>query len=67
LVAELKRKGITEAYLEAGDERTDILRLTLIENGIALRASPGDVILRSAGQGFEAVRGRLRAKPRAKE
>ena len=68
LVAELKRKGISEAYLESGDERTDILRLTLIESGITLRDSPGDVMLRSAGQGFEMVRaGKQSVRARAKE
>ena len=64
LVAELRRQGIKEAYLAADDERADILRLTCIESGIALRTSPGEVVLRSAGQGFEILQG---AKLRAQE
>jgi DNA-binding MarR family transcriptional regulator len=64
LVAELRRQGITEVYLAADDERGDILRLTCIESGIALRTSPGEVVLRSAGQGFEVLQG---AKPPEQE
>ena len=40
-------------YLPEDDEMSDIMRLTLIENGIAVRSSPGEVVIRSAGTEFE--------------
>jgi predicted transcriptional regulator len=52
----LKQQGVTEVYLTSGDEMMDIMRLTCIENGITLRSSPGGVLVRPAGQGFEAIR-----------
>ncbi len=55
LVADLKRRGVGEVYLTGDDEMMDILRLTCIENGISLSPSPNGVMLRSAGQGFEAI------------
>jgi DNA-binding MarR family transcriptional regulator len=55
IVNELKHRGITELYLMPSDEMVDILRLTCIENGITLKSSPGGVILRPAGRGFEAI------------
>jgi len=54
IVDKLKQDGVTEVYLLPTDEMMDIMRLTCIENGIALRSSPGGVFLRSAGQAFEA-------------
>jgi DNA-binding MarR family transcriptional regulator len=53
LVADLKVKGIGEVYLHGDDEIIDILRLTCIESGIAIGASPDGVTLRSAAGGFE--------------
>jgi len=55
VVDELKHQGVSEVYLPQNDEMMDIMRLTCIENGIALRSSPGGVVVRPAGQGFEAV------------
>jgi DNA-binding MarR family transcriptional regulator len=54
LVDGLKEQGVTEVYLREGDEMMDIMRLTCIENGIGIQSAPGGVILRAAGQGFEA-------------
>lgn len=55
MVDELRQKGITEVYLSQNDEMMDIMRLTCIENGIALRSSPGGVAVRTVGQDFEAI------------
>lgn len=52
LAAELKRKGIDQAYIEGDDEAVDILRLTCIEAGIRLSESPNGVILKVAGQDY---------------
>jgi len=55
LVAELKRRGIQNAYLKGDDEVMDILRLTCIEAGIRLDTEPQDVILKSVGTDFQIV------------
>ena len=55
LIADLKLRGVDEVYIAGDDEMMDILRLTCIENSIALSALPNGVTLRSAGQGFEAL------------
>jgi DNA-binding MarR family transcriptional regulator len=55
LVGDLKHQGITEVHLMSDDEMMDILRLTCIENGIALSPSPNAVTLKSDGRGFETV------------
>lgn len=55
LVGELKQRGIQQVYLIGNDEMMDILRLTCIESGIALSATPNGVTLKPAGQGFEAL------------
>ncbi len=55
LVLELQHRGVGAVYLSGDDEMMDILRLTCIENGIALSGNPDSVILRSVGQGFEAI------------
>ena len=54
-VEALKAQGVTEVHIAQNDEMMDILRLTCIENGIALKHSVGGVVLRAAGQGFEIV------------
>ncbi len=50
---ELEQRGVTEVYLPGEDELTDIMRLTCIENGITVRSTPGGVVIRAAGTGFE--------------
>lgn len=57
LVGDLKRHGVDQVYLSGNDEMMDILRLTCIENGMDVSATPNGVILKEAGQGFEAVFG----------
>lgn len=57
LVEELKHRGVAEVYLTGDDEMVDILRLTCIESGLSLSATPNDVVLRPSGQGFEVVDG----------
>lgn len=54
LVAELKQRGITQAYLEGedDDEALDILRLTCIEAGIHLSGTPDRVMLKIDGQDY---------------
>jgi DNA-binding MarR family transcriptional regulator len=55
LAQELGRRGVTEVFVLGEDEMTDIMRLTCIENHIAVRTSPGAVVIRAAGTGFEVV------------
>jgi DNA-binding MarR family transcriptional regulator len=55
IVDGLKEQGIGEVYMVPEDEMMDILRLTCIENGIAVSKSPCAVTLKSSGQDFEAV------------
>jgi DNA-binding MarR family transcriptional regulator len=55
IVNALREKGISEVYMVADDEMMDILRLTCIENGIAVSNAPCDVTLKATGQDFEAV------------
>jgi predicted transcriptional regulator len=55
VVGQLKDRGIAEVFVNPTDEMMDIMRLTCIENGISVNSSPGNVVLRAAGQGFEIV------------
>ena len=54
-VGELNQKGITQAYIEGGDEIMDILRLTCIEAGIRLLDSPNGVVLTVVGQEYRMI------------
>ena len=54
-VGSLKAQGVTEVQLAQNDEMMDIMRLTCIENGISVRSSPGGVVVKPTGQGFEIV------------
>lgn len=56
LVEDLKQNGIETVYLDGEDEIMDILRLTCIENGIAISNTPTHMILKSSGQDYEMVR-----------
>ena len=67
LVRELREKGIQEVSLASDDDMMDILRLTCIESGIAIREGPDAVVLESMGQGFriqqtQAVEDRTKAE-----
>jgi hypothetical protein len=53
VVAELKARDISQAYLDGNDEVMDILRLTCIEGGISLSPSPGKVLLKFEEQEYK--------------
>ena len=55
LAAELKHRGINQAYIEGGDELVDILRLTCLEAGIHLLESPNGVTLKVDGQDYRII------------
>jgi len=55
LVSDLKQQGVTKVYLSGNDEIMDILRLTCIEQGIALTDKPSGVTLMVAGQEFRTI------------
>ncbi len=55
LVGDLKQHGVTKVYLSGNDEIIDILRLTCIEQGIALTDKPSGVTLMVAGQDFRTI------------
>ena len=55
LVSDLKQKGISQVYLEGDDEPIDILRLTCMEADILISETPCDVVLKSQGQGYQAL------------
>lgn len=55
LVLDLKQKGVETVYLDGEDEIMDILRLTCIENGMAISNTPNQVILKSLGQDYEVI------------
>jgi DNA-binding MarR family transcriptional regulator len=52
VVTDLRAQGVTQVYLEGDDEVIDILRLTCIEQGLALGAEPDGVLLRTVGQDY---------------
>jgi len=52
LVNELKRRGISQAYIDGDDAVIDILRLTCIEAGILLLDRPDGVVLKVSGQDY---------------
>ncbi len=62
LIASLKAQGIHQVFLEDGNEAMDILRLTCLEAGIALRNSPDGLILKTDGQNNYEIK--LIEKPR---
>jgi len=55
IVTDLRSQGVTHVYLEGDDEVIDILRLTCIEEGMALDEDLGGIILKAAGQSYEVV------------
>ncbi|MDO8753822.1 MAG: winged helix-turn-helix transcriptional regulator [Anaerolineales bacterium] len=55
LVAGLHEQGVQQVYLNGDDEAMDILRLTCIEAGIQISDIPGECILETVGQGYQAA------------
>ena len=55
LVAGLHEQGVQQVYLNGDDEAIDILRLTCIEAGIQISDIPGECILETVGQGYQAA------------
>jgi DNA-binding MarR family transcriptional regulator len=55
IVAGLRSQGVTHVCLEGDDEVIDILRLTCIEEGMALDEDPGGILLKAAGQDYQVV------------
>jgi winged helix-turn-helix DNA-binding protein len=55
LVADLKNQGIEYVYIDGDDEAMDILRLTCIEAGLSISASPERGTLNSIGADFRAL------------
>lgn len=52
LADELRQRGVTEIQLAEDDEMMDIMRLTCIENGIAITNSPEALMVKAVGQQF---------------
>lgn len=50
---QLKDQNVDHVYLQGNDEIIDILKLTCIENGIAIDAQPGNVSVVLVGQDFK--------------
>jgi len=55
VVVDLHNSGITCVYLDGSDEIMDILRLTCLEAGITLDATPGSVILKHVDQEYKII------------
>jgi len=52
LAAELKQAGVQQVYLDGEDEWMDILRLTCLEAGLVVSASPTDCVLEFDGANY---------------
>jgi len=52
LAGELKDQNVDHVYLHGNDEIMDILKLTCIENGIAIDPQPENVVVDLVGQDF---------------
>lgn len=55
VVTDLRSQDVTHVYLEGDDEMIDILRLTCIEEGMALDEELGGILLRVAGRNYQVV------------
>lgn len=55
IVTDLRSQGVTHVCLEGDDEVLDILRLTCIEEGMALDEDPGGILLKAAGRDYQVV------------
>lgn len=53
VAVQLKEQNVDHVYLQGNDEIMDILKLTCIENGIAIDAEPGNVAVDLVGQDFK--------------
>jgi DNA-binding IclR family transcriptional regulator len=56
IVNDLRSQGVTHVYLEGNDEMIDILRLTCIEQGMALDETPGEILLAAVARDYQVVR-----------
>jgi hypothetical protein len=54
-VTDLRSQGVTHVCLDGDDEVIDILRLTCIEEGMALDEDPDGILLKAAGQDYRVV------------
>ena len=54
-VLELKKMGVSQVYFEGDDEIMDIMRLTCLEAGIALEASPDKLVVKFVEQEYKIV------------
>jgi DNA-binding MarR family transcriptional regulator len=64
VVADLKDRGVGEVYLPQDDDLGDIMRLTCMESGIAVRSTPGAVVVKGHGAGFKIESGALQEEQR---
>jgi DNA-binding MarR family transcriptional regulator len=55
IVTDLKSQGVTHVCLEGDDEVIDILRLTCIEEGMALDEDPDGILLKAAGRDYQVI------------
>jgi predicted transcriptional regulator len=55
IVSDLKQRGIKVVYIDGDDEIMDIMRLTCIENSIAIANTSNGVILKSKEQDYEVI------------
>jgi len=55
VVADLKQHEIKVVFIDGDDEIMDIMRLTCIENSIAITNTPNRAILKSKGQDYEII------------
>ena len=53
IVTDLRSQGVTHVCLEGNDEVIDILRLTCIEDGMALDENPGGTLLKAVGRDYQ--------------
>ncbi|GAB4547370.1 MAG: hypothetical protein Fur002_23330 [Anaerolineales bacterium] len=51
----LTAQNVTQVYIQGEDELADILRLTCMEAGLRLLASPNGVTLAADGQGYKII------------
>jgi DNA-binding MarR family transcriptional regulator len=53
IITELQENGVSKVYLDGDDEIMDILRLTCLEAGLSLSASPDSVALTHNGHEYQ--------------
>jgi DNA-binding MarR family transcriptional regulator len=55
IVTDLRSRGVTHVFLEGNVEVIDILRLTCIEEGMALDEYPDNILLTAVGRDYQVV------------